>query len=287
MMKKKRFYILAFLVIIITLLKYTFTLRKTDDELKKEFSKKHQKIILCKDTVLKHKIHYIKVGKYNKKLPTIIFVHGAPGSLSDFLNYLQDPELQQKANLMAIDRLGYGYSEFGKPETSISIQAKVLNTIIERNTLKNIILVGWSYGGPIIAKVAMENQNIKHLVLLAPAISPKNERYFWLGKLAKWKATKWLVPTPLVVAEAEKISHKKELEKLEKNWQKIKIPVTYFHGDKDFLVPYKNLEYIKTKIDSSLLKTITLKGRNHFIPFTEYKRIKLELLKILNNTTNH
>lgn len=284
MIRKKRFYILGVFIIILIVLKINFTLRKTDQQLKKLFDKKNQKISIFYDTILKHKIRYITTGKYNKKLPTILFVHGAPGSLSDFLKYVQDTTLQKKANLMAIDRVGYGFSDFGKPETSIAIQAKIANETIKNKD--NIILVGWSYGGAIIAKMAMENSKIKHIVMLAPAVSPKDEKYFWLGNLAEWKFTKWLVPTPLIVAEAEKKAHKKELEKLEKEWDKIKIPITYFHGDKDFLVPYNNMKYLKTKVDSSLLKTITFKGRNHFIPFTEFDRIKVEIIKILNNTTN-
>ena len=284
MIRKKRFYILGVFIIILIVLKINFTLRKTDQQLKKLFDKKNQKISIFYDTILKHKIRYITTGKYNKKLPTILFVHGAPGSLSDFLKYVQDTTLQKKANLMAIDRVGYGFSDFGKPETSIAIQAKIANETIKNKN--NIILVGWSYGGAIIAKMAMENSKIKHIVMLAPAVSPKDEKYFWLGKLADWKFTKWLVPTPLIVAEAEKKDHKKELEKLEKEWDKIKIPITYFHGDKDFLVPYNNMKNLKTKVDSSLLKTITFKGRNHFIPFTEFDRIKVEIIKILNNTTN-
>ena len=284
MIRKKRFYILGVFIIILIVLKINFTLRKTDQQLKKLFDKKNQKISIFYDTILKHKIRYITKGKYNKKLPTILFVHGAPGSLSDFLKYVQDTTLQKKANLMAIDRVGYGFSDFGKPETSIAIQAKIANETIKNKD--NIILVGWSYGGAIIAKMAMENSKIKHIVMLAPAVSPKDEKYFWLGNLAEWKFTKWLVPTPLIVAEAEKKAHKKELEKLEKEWDKIKIPITYFHGDKDFLVPYNNMKNLKTKVDSSLLKTITFKGRNHFIPFTEFDRIKVEIIKILNNTTN-
>ncbi len=284
MIRKKRFYILSVFIIILILLKINFTLRKTDKQLKKLFDEKNQKISIFYDTILKHKIRYITTGKYNKKLPTILFVHGAPGSLSDFLKYVEDTTLQKKANLMAIDRVGYGFSDFGKPETSIAIQAKIANETIKNKN--NIILVGWSYGGAIIAKMAMENSKIKHIVMLAPAVSPKDEKYFWLGNLADWKFTKWLVPTPLIIAEAEKKAHKKELEKLEKEWDKIKIPITYFHGDKDFLVPYKNMKYLKTKVDSSLLKNITFKGRNHFIPFTEFDRIKVEIIKILNNTTN-
>ena len=281
--KKKRFYIIGIIVLILVLLNSCLTLRKTDKQLRESFSKKGQNVQIYHDTIFGTSIRYIADKKQNKNLKTVIFVHGAPGSSADFLKYLQDTTLQKMANLVAVDRLGYGFSEYGKPETSIAKQANTIAEIAKKYNDNKIILVAWSYGGPIIGKMAMDNPNYQHLVMLAPAVSAKDEKYFWLGNLAKWKATKWLVPTPLVVAETEKLSHQKELKKLEPNWSKIKTSITYFQGNKDFLVPYKNMAFLKSKIDTTLLKTITLKGRNHFIPFTEYKRIKKELIKIIGN----
>ncbi|HFS67835.1 MAG TPA: alpha/beta fold hydrolase [Flavobacteriia bacterium] len=280
--KKRQFYVVCSLILFLILLNSCLTLRKTDKQINRIFNKKGQTIKIYHETIDEHNIRYIIDKEYNKNLKTILFVHGAPGSLTDYIKYFQDTILREKANLITVDRLGYGFSEYGKPETSIAKQAIILNKITEKFDNNKTILVGWSYGGPIIAKMAIENPNYQHLVLLAPAVSPNDEKYFWIGNFAKWKTTKWLVPTPFVVAEAEKLSHQKELEKLEKEWQKLKTPITYFHGDKDMLVPYENLSYLKLKIDTTILKTITLKGKNHFIPFTEFDKIKKALIKLLD-----
>lgn len=103
--------------------------------------------------------------------------------------------------------------------------------------------------------MAIDNPTIyNHLVMVAPA----DEKHFWLGYLAKWKATKWFVLKVFVVAEAEKLAHTNELRLLEKQWKNLKILTTHYHGTKDWLVPYENLDYFKTKVSDSILKSVTI-----------------------------
>lgn len=77
------------------------------------------------------------------------------GSSADFYNYLLDTDLQQQANLISIDHLGYGYSNFGKAETSLKKQADFVNYVTAKYKDNAVILVGWSFGGPIICKAAI------------------------------------------------------------------------------------------------------------------------------------
>ena len=119
--------------------------------------------------------------------------------------------------------------------------------------------------------------------MIAPAVSPADEKHFWLGYFAKWKATKWFVPKVFVVAEDEKLAHANELKNLENQWQKLKIPTTHYHGTKDWLVPYKNLDYFKTKVNDSILKSMTIKDGTHMIFFKDYDLIKKNLLNVLND----
>lgn len=279
---KKRYLFIFLLISILLLANACLTMRTSDKKISKEYREINQNPVINYHRYKTKKLRYLLAKKYDKDLPNILFVHGAPGSLDNFHSYLQDTILQQKANLISVDRLGYGYSHFGQSETSITNQANALIDLTKTFENKNTILVGWSYGGPIIVNMAMQQTNFKHLVLLAPAISPKDEKHFWLGNFAKWKITKWVVPSTFVVAEDEKLAHAKELEKMEKDWQKIKTPITYFHGTKDKLVPYINMDYAKSKLSNDILKCVTIKDGNHFIPFKEYETIKTELLSVLN-----
>ncbi len=257
------------------------TMRDSDKRIVKKFKKLGQIPKIYHDTFEGKSIRWIADKAFNKSLPTVIFVHGAPGSLDNYYKHLQDTDLQKKANLISVDRLGYGYSNFSNAEVSIAKQAEMIDFIAQKYKKNKIILVGWSYGGSIIGKMAMDNPNYAHIIMIAPAVSPKDEKYFWFGNFAKWKATRWLVPKAFQVAEDEKLAHAQELQKLENDWQKIKTPITYYHGNNDGLVPYKNMKFLQSKMDSTILKTVTIEKGSHFIIFKNYELIKKELLSVL------
>lgn len=281
--KKKRYLLLLIFGIFLVLVNSCITLRKSDKSVLKKFKKKGQIPKIYHDIYNGIPIRYIADKIFNKKLPTIIFVHGAPGSSDNYYDHLQDVDLQKKANLVTVDRLGYGYSNFGKAEVSIAKQAEMIEFIAQKYQKNKIILVGWSYGGPIIGKMVMENPSYAHVIMIAPAISPKDEKYFWFGNFAKWKATQWMSPKVFRVAEDEKLAHAAELKKMEDDWQNIMTPITYYHGNKDGLVPYKNMKFLQSKMSDSILKCITIDKGTHFIIFKNYDMIKKEMLDILKN----
>lgn len=232
-------------------------------------------------------LRYISDKEIDSSLPSIIFIHGAPGSAGNYFRYLKDVALGAKANLITVDRLGYGYSEFGNAETSIETQAKSIFAVAEAHKLTTIILVGWSYGVPIAAKMAYLYPEVKHSVLVAGAVSPEHEKYFGIAKIARWKLTKWMVPKPLKIADDEKMTHEHELKKMLDDWQKITSPITYYHGTKDKIVPYENMYFIEKKVPKTVLNAVSLEGMNHFILFKKYDLVKKELLHILENNQAH
>lgn len=280
-LKKKRYFLLLISILFLVTANSCMTMRKSDKSVLKKFKKNGQIPKIYHDTYNGIPIRYIADKAFDKTLPTIIFVHGAPGSSDNYYDHLQDKELQKKANLVTVDRLGYGYSNFGKSETSIAKQAEMIELIAQKYHQNKIMLVGWSYGGPIIGKMVMENPKYAHVIMIAPAVSPKDEKYFWIGKFAKWKATRWLSPKVFRVAEDEKLAHAAELKKMENDWQKITTPITYYHGNKDGLVPYENMAFLQTKMSDSILKCVTIEKGTHFIIFKKYDMIKKEMLDVL------
>ena len=279
--KKKRVQFLALTIILLAFANSCMTMRMSDKKVMRTFKKNGQAPQIYHDTFKGKPIRYIADKPFNKLLPTIIFVHGAPGSSDNFYKHLQDTTFQKKANLVSVDRLGYGYSNFGIAEVSIKKQAQMIAYIAKKYEQTKIVLVAWSYGGAIIAKMAMDNPKIDHLVMIAPALSPKDEKYFWFGNFAKWKATRWIAPKTFQVAEDEKLAHANELKKIEKNWFKIKAHISYFHGNDDGLVPYKNMNYLKSKVNDSLVNYFTIDKGSHFIIFKNYDLIRDEILKVL------
>lgn len=278
----KKIFLFSFFILLILSIPACLTMRKSDNRIIRNFKKEGLKAQVKTFDFEGKKIRYVLSKSFNKNLISILFIHGALGSNSDFEDYLTDKELNQKANLISIDRLGYGYSDFGNPQTSIKKQAQSIQKLMD--SLKtNFIVVGWSFGGPIAGQIALNrSKKVEHLIMLTPALSPKHERYFWAGKIAQHKIGKKIVPTPFVMAQEEKMEHVKELEKLEKLWPTLQVPITYLHGSNDNLVPYKgNTNFANENFNDSLLTIITVNGKGHIFPLTNMKLVKQVIMNIL------
>jgi len=281
--RKKRFWVFAILLLFILTINSCLTFRKSDKQVYNSFLKNSQKPEISYFEQGEKTIRFITAKTYNKDLPTVIFLHGSPGSSQDFYDYLLDSTLNSKANLIVVDRLGYGYSDFGNAETSISEQASSVNKLIESISSEKNILVGWSFGGPIAAKMAVQNKEIDALLLLAPAVDPMYEKHFAIGYLAKWKLTRWFIPKAFRVAEQEKLAHAKELEQMKNDWPKLKIPVIHMHGNKDKLVPFKNLAFSKKMISQTYLTPIIVENGGHLLPWKHYELVQQHILSLVNS----
>ncbi len=255
-------------LIVFTSISGCMKLRTSDKKTIAKLAKSNVSAIVAFGKFKDKKLRYIKTTG-NEDLPLVVFIHGAPGSSDAFLDYLADSNLSKSCRMISVDRLGYGYSEFGRAETSIETQAQSLKSIIsENNNGKGIILVGHSFGGPIIAKFCMDNPKlINSLLMLAPAIDPQNEKILGIAHLGRVRPFRWLAPKAFRVATDEKFAHASELAKMKEEWAHIKIPVTHIHGNMDKIVPYENLSFSEKNIDSSYLTSITLDHANHFIPW--------------------
>ncbi len=142
--------------------------RMSKSEIDTFFANKEKKGTLRTYTIGSYrKINYLAVGDNN--LPLVIFVHGSPGSLSAFIDFMADTNLLSRAQLISVDRPGFGYSNFGYAEPSLEKQSADLKPILEQHkNHRPIILVGHSLGGPVIARMAMDYPElIDGLVLVA------------------------------------------------------------------------------------------------------------------------
>lgn len=216
-----------------------------------------------------------------EKQIAVFFVHGAPGSSQDFYRFLQDSALLAHANLYSIDRPGYGYSNFGMAEVSVQRQARILAAIINQLPEKKVVVVGHSFGGPIAPLAGLYTDKLVAAIMLAPAIDPNHEKILKIAYLGKWKATRWLAPKALRVAADEKFSHAEALREVQPLWSQLKMPVWHYHGTKDVLVPYENLAFAAKHFDSTRFTAISLEGENHFLPWSQYDRVREQLLNML------
>ncbi len=260
------------------------TFRETDISTTAYFDKKDREVSIHYLSLEDRAVRFIETNASPKaELPLVVFVHGAPGSSKDFQKYLTDSLLRTKAHMVLLDRPGYGYSGYGIAEPSIARQAAAVKAILNYYNTQDAILVGHSYGGSIVGKVAMDApEKLSAIMLLAPVIDPDSERIFWYANFARWRATRWLLSKALRVAGAEKFAHPDELRKIEDDWDEINIPVVHIHGKKDkHLAPYGNVEFSRNRISTDILNLIVLEKAGHLIPWTDYDVVKSELVKLL------
>jgi pimeloyl-ACP methyl ester carboxylesterase len=225
-------------------------------------------------------MHYVRTG-FGK--PLVVFVHGSPGSWEAFASFMVDGELTQNLTLISVDRLGFGDSEPERVETSLAQQSLLIGQIISkeqhRTGAKNVILVGHSFGGPIIAKIASERGNgITSLVFVAAAVDPELEKVTWYQHTANWKIVRWLLPRAIDNANQEILPLRSELELLLPQWKDIRSPAVVLHGDDDALVSPANAEFIRRQLAHLPLEIHYLKKMGHFIPWERPEAIKNVIL---------
>ncbi len=276
-------FIFLLLILIIFIFNGCMTFRTSDKASMEYFEKRNVPVEIRRFSFEGKSLRYLESGKKESVAPLIVFVHGAPGSADNFYSYLADSLLLQKARMVTLDRLGYGYSAYGKSEISIAKQAAAIRALVDQFDNDTIILVGHSYGGPIVGKYAMDFPNrVATAIMLAPLNDPNSEPIFWFAHFARWKLTKWMLSKPLQVSGDEKFSHAAELKKIEKDWQSIQVPIIHIHGDKDRLAPpQENIDFSKKYIPAQYLKMIVLPDTDHFIPWSDFELIRQELLLLL------
>lgn len=224
-------------------------------------------------------IHYVAIGDISK--PKILFVHGSPGSWDNFLGFLRNPILLENFRLISVDRPGFGQSGNGDPERSLEHQAKLIAKILEKESHSTTsILVGHSYGGPVIARVAMDfPQKVDGLILVAASINPELEETKWFQIPVHYKVLSWILPDMLYSTNEEILALKGELKKMERQWNLITQPVSIIQGTKDNLVPYENALFGEKKLTNSK-PVMVIQDMNHFIPWEKPELITGEILRI-------
>jgi pimeloyl-ACP methyl ester carboxylesterase len=226
-----------------------------------------------------HRIHYVQTGKDN--LPTLVFIHGTPGSWTAFEPYLKDSLLLSRFRLISFDRPGFGYSDYGNA-LPLAEQSELLAPVIRslRNG-KPMWLIGHSLGGPLLLQLELDNPGLSTgLVLISGSIDPKAE------KPERWRPILFKTPLNILVPGAMRPSNvelwylKNDLKELTPRLPGIHCPVYFIHGREDTWVPPSNVAFGLSRLTgTSHLDTLWMEG-NHFIPWTRFEIIRDKLFSL-------
>lgn len=268
------------LVLVLIALFYWFSQPKSDTDIYELFEK--DEVMVHIDYEQFRDFEY-RVLRFQEPLdtlkPTVIFIHGAIGSSLDFKDYIIDEELRSKANFISYDRVGYGFNNAGDAQASIAFERDLLQQLIADVPKKDLILVGYSFGGPIALSVF---EKIRKVILLAPAVYSEEEIEPWFLNFYKWNATRWLIPGTWVAASKEKITHREDLKGFESNWDENPNKIVSVHGLTDKIVPFANSTFLEANLDKNQFELVPLENTGHALVWTEFSAIKNVFLQELN-----
>ena len=209
-------------------------------------------------------IEYVEVAPpagENRQL--LVFVHGTPGSLRAFRSYLTDPVLRERFHMISVTRAGWTAGAESK-EPSLEVQARALRPILEMDRSgRGAILMGHSYGGPVIARAAMDYAElVGGLVFVAATGDPKLSGPRWYNRLTYWWP-EFILGDRLMGANEEIMAVRPQLEEMLPCWERLTMPALIVQGDEDSLVHPENADFLQERLANSRL--LPRPGGDHFI----------------------
>tara|TARA_B100001093_G_scaffold24249_1_gene21432 strand:- start:5331 stop:6611 length:1281 start_codon:yes stop_codon:yes gene_type:complete len=183
--------ILPFVVIFGMLYFYYYNLSYKDFPEKKEIQLLEDKIILSScpnlnyshhneefdicinnDSCYKTNLHYLHIPCTEKKAPIIVLIHGTASSATCFREIFK--YLNNFYTIYALDLPGFGRSTAENPgnlrgETGVIYYITLMKEFFKRKKLKNIILLGHSWGAYLISYYSFHyTEHVKQLMILEP-----------------------------------------------------------------------------------------------------------------------
>lgn len=236
-------------------------------------------------------LSYIESGDINK--PTVIFLHGTPGSASFFSSYINHNELQKQAHLITVDRPGWGNSTIKKKvkrEYTLNEQSQFLGPWIcqmAQNSISGkVVLVGHSYGATLVPLLTLNYPHcVSGMILLAGAANPDLAYPRWYNRLTKTFIIGGLIKrmaNQLYQSNKEMMPIQIGLKQLRHRWGEITQDVVVIHGGKDKLVHPRHIDFIKQEFVNANVKTIYKPTQGHFILFEDLEIIVAEIIELLN-----
>ena len=273
--------LLTLFLVAYLLFRFGMNMSKNAEQIGEAFADAAEKPRFHEYAALGRQMHYAELGA--DSLPTILFIHGSPGSWDAYLNYFKDPSLIEQFRLISVDRIGYGKSSLGQAESSLQLQAELIAPILAQIPPDvPLIVVGHSFGGPVAVKLAMDHpERVQGLMLLAALADPVLERrLYWLQKPFRSKALRWLLPPDMDVSNREILPLKEELALIQEEWGNIQARTILIQGDKDVLVHPGHADFAYAKLEHAPVELIKLPEENHFIVWTQQALICENLIQM-------
>lgn len=228
------------------------------------------------------KLHYYELQQTNAEW-NILFIHGTPATAAVFGEQFRHPF--PHADLLAVDRPGFGASGPGRRRPSLDEQADALGVLLTNRPPRKTILVGHSYGAPVALLVALKYTNqVAGVVLIGGSVDPAQERTYTVQRIADWPLISWLVPRALRQCNRELLTLRGDLVRLQPELATLSVPVVMLHGGKDRQVPIANVDYLRAHLTAAgkgnLFDQLVFPDYNHFIPWEHPDAVEAAIQRV-------
>lgn len=236
-------------------------------------------------------LHYLDSGAIGR--PTVVFIHGTPGSSRSMRRVMADARLHQAARLIAIDRPGWGASQLQNGQRSVpdfDQQSAMIEPLLVQLKAQSdgqaLLLVGHSYGGSLAAYIAYLYPGLVDGVFMAAsAVDPDLGKPRWYNRAAStWLVSRFL-RAPLLKANDEIWGVSPALERLRPWWAQADIPMIFLQGDKDELVDPRNFNFAQSVLPADNSTVIQLDDQGHLLQIQRSELMADLSLRLLQRVT--
>ena len=218
--------------------------RWSDNKAYRVFKAKNVPLTIYDTIINERHLHYAVCGNGGDSLPTLVFIHGSPGSWMNYMHFMWDSSMRKKFRIVAIDRPGFGYSDFGKAVHLQEQVAMIMPVLQKLKTTQPMLLVGHSMGGPVLVKLAADSSSLfEKIVIVAGSIDVDQEKTETWRKVMSVRPLYWCLPGAFGPSNTEILYLKKDLLPLQNDFKNITCDVLFVHGDEDDWVPIGNIAY--------------------------------------------
>jgi len=260
-------------------------------------------------TIKEDKIRIVQKGEG----PDILLIHGKPGILDDWEYFFN--VLSKDYRVTSFDRPGYGFSSFHYNSSPLKYNMEIVSGLINKLSLRNVIVVGHSYGSLIALALAVENTApVRGYILLSPETYPKGGFTFF-NRIARYpvpgrgffRIIKGFILPPAIKADLEMAFNpdtlpddyykerinlflqtktlismareesylKSEADPVKALYKDITKPVLIIYGKNDKVIPVYIAQELKKRITGS--KLVILKDTGHMVQYREPEELKNQI----------
>jgi len=200
-------------------------------------------------------------------LPPVLFLHGTPGNGFDWAWFLK--KMAGNLHVIAPDRPGFGPEDKRRPDLDKDMAAlgEILSYYAEDG--QKPVIVGHSLGGGLAARLAIDYPDkVRGVVFVGASLDPDLERIFPVQEAFAKAPLSWLLTRSVRNSNIELLQYPGFLRALQPRLKEIKCPVAVLHARNDRLVPYANVDYIRSHCTgAAAVHIIELETGGHYLNF--------------------